>query len=95
MDLALSTMSLMERRQLRETHRRADVLAAMLRGAALDARAGGDVSAEIAGVPRGDRPGRVGHACPDLLRIQHLHPTAGREQAARCLVGPVQANPEP
>lgn len=79
MYLALSALYLMERHELEETHRRADLRAELLRQGLLDARASRDGSAGIGGVSRGDGAGRVGEPGPDLRWLEDLHPATGRE----------------
>ena len=79
MYLALSALYLMERHELEETHRRADMRAELLRQGLLDARASRDGSAGIGGVSRGDGAGRVGEPGPDLRWLEDLHPATGRE----------------
>ncbi len=79
MYLALSALYLMERHELEETHRRADMRAELLRQGLLDARASRDDSAGIGGVSRGDGAGRVGEPGPDLRWLEDLHPATGRE----------------
>ena len=79
MYLALSALYLMERHQLEETHRRADIRAELLRQGLLDAQASSTGSAGIAGVSGGDGSSRVGQPGPDLRRFEDLHPATGRE----------------
>jgi hypothetical protein len=79
MYLALSALYLMERHELEETHRRADIRAELLRQGLLDARASREDSAGIGGVSGGDGPSRVGQPRPDLRRLEDLHPATGRE----------------
>ncbi len=79
MYLALSALYLMERHELEETHRRADMRAELLRQGLLDARASRADSAGIGGVPRGDGAGRVGQPSSDLRWLEDLHPASGRE----------------
>ena len=79
MYLALSALYLMERHELEETHRRADMRAELLRQGLLDAGASRDDSAGIGGVSRGDGAGRVGEPGPDLRWLEDLHPATGRE----------------
>ena len=78
MYLALSALYLMERHELEETHRRADIQAELLRQGLLDARASAD-SAAIGGVSRSDGAGRVGQPGPDLRWLEDFHPATGRE----------------
>jgi hypothetical protein len=79
MYLALSAQYLMERHQLEETHRRADIRAELLRQGLLDAQASSSESTALGGISRGDRAGRVGQPGPDLRRFEDLHPATGRE----------------
>ena len=79
MYLALSALHLMERHQLEETHRRADIRAELLRQGLLDAQASSTESARIDGVSRDDRAGRFGQPGSDLRRLEDLHPATGRE----------------
>ena len=79
MYLALSALYLMERHELQETHRRADIRAELLRQGLLDARASRDGSAGIGGVSSRDRAGRVGQPRPDVGGLEDLHPATGRE----------------
>jgi hypothetical protein len=79
MYLALSALYLMERHELEETHRRADMRAELLRQGLLDARASRADSAGVGGVARSDGPGRVGQPGPDLRWLEDYNPAPGRE----------------
>ena len=79
MYLALSALYLMERHELEETHRRADIRAELVRQGLLDAEASRAESAGIGGVSRGDGASRVGQPGADLRWLEDFHPATGRE----------------
>jgi hypothetical protein len=96
MNLEVSAVFLLELHRALEADRRREMRNALIRGAMFEALASeADDSADVAGVPIGDRSGSRHHPGADLGWGQDLDPAPGTQQRAMGLVRPIQSQPEP
>jgi hypothetical protein len=96
MNLEASAVFLLELHRTLEEDRRREMRNALIRGAMFEAMASEpEDSADVVGVPIGDRSGSRRHPGTDLGWGQDLDPAPGAKQRSMGLVRPIQSQPEP